>query len=150
MKSERHRAIVELIASEEVETQEFLRERLKQKGFRVTQATLSRDLRELGVAKVPNEEGARYRLPESGAAAALPRVVREFAGEVRQAGNLLVIRTEPGHASSVAFHLDGAGWKEIVGTVAGDDTIFAACRNPAAARRARERLLALREGSGRS
>ena len=120
-------------------TQEELGAALASEGVEVSQVTLSRDLRELGVVKTV--EG--YREPGSlgpAPAETLERVLREFLLEVLPAQNLVVLKTNPGGAGPVALALDRSGWSEILGTVAGDDTIFAATASPSAARKTVERL----------
>jgi transcriptional regulator of arginine metabolism len=101
-----------------------LRKQLRRSGIHVNQATLSRDLRELGVVKTVNG----YALPaaEEGGQPmpALEHLLREFVTDVREAENLLVLKTTPGSAQPVAAALDSEGWLEIVGTIAGDDTIL--------------------------
>src|SRR5579884_4330961 len=120
----RHRRIRELITSEPIYTQEELRLRLTQNGIHVNQATLSRDLRELGLVKTVNG----YALPaaeETGPPMpALEHLLNEFVIDVREAENLLVLKTTPGSAQPVAAALDSSDWPELVGTLAGDDTIL--------------------------
>jgi len=122
--------------------QEDLVAALSSRGEAVTQATVSRDLREMGVVK--SAEG--YRLmtkPVSEAYAEgseLARAAREYVLEVEPAGTLAVVRTGAGQASALALRLDRAGWRDIVGTVAGDDTVFVATRSAADARRIAELL----------
>jgi transcriptional regulator of arginine metabolism len=123
----RRTQILELLRTETVATQKDLRRKLDRRGIHVTQATVSRDIEELGVVKT--REG--YRVPDSGPAAAPPQpnlgtILKEFLREVRQASNLVVLRTHPGNAHSVAVALDAEQWPEITGTIAGDDTIFVA------------------------
>ena len=121
----RHNRITELISEEAIYTQEDLRKQLRRNGIHVNQATLSRDLRELGLVKTvngyalpANEEGGGPPMP------ALEHLLREFVVDVREAENLLVLKTTPGSAQPVAAALDSEGWLEIVGTIAGDDTIL--------------------------
>jgi len=121
----RHKAILEVLGHQPVASQENLQRALAKRGFKVGQATLSRDIHELGLAKTGNG----YTVPQGGNGfdAALPsvsRLVREFVLEVRPAQNLLVIRTTVGSAQPVAAALDGEDWPEVVGTIAGDDTIL--------------------------
>jgi transcriptional regulator of arginine metabolism len=120
----RQQVIVELAHEGPLPSQQELSKLLSRRGFPVTQATLSRDMNELRLVKT--QEG--YVLPNGDAPAeALPaasRVVREFVREVRRAQNLLVIKTVAGSAQSVAVAVDGEAWDEIVGTVAGDDTLL--------------------------
>jgi transcriptional regulator of arginine metabolism len=121
----RHQRITELISDEAIYTQEELRTQLRRSGIHVNQATLSRDLRELGLVKTVNG----YALPaaEEGGGAPMPalnHLLREFVVDVREAENLLVLKTTAGSAQPVAAALDSEGWEEIVGTIAGDDTIL--------------------------
>ncbi|HWR13736.1 MAG TPA: arginine repressor [Terriglobales bacterium] len=121
----RHKKITDLIADEAIYTQEDLRKLLRRSGIHVNQATLSRDLRELGLVKTVNG----YALPaaEDGAGAPMPaleHLLREFVVDVREAENQLVLKTTPGSAQPVAAGLDSSDWEELVGTIAGDDTIL--------------------------
>lgn len=131
MKGKRQNKILEIIASYEVTTQEELADRLNAEGFRVTQATVSRDIRELHLYKVPGAGGRQKyaALPAKEDEAVTDRYMDTFrAGYVSmaQAQNILVIRTVSGMASGVAAALDAMNFKEIVGTIAGDDTIMCA------------------------
>ncbi len=122
-KLSRQNAIRELLGAASVSSQDELRRSLLHRGFRVTQATLSRDIHELGLIKT--SEG--YTLPGNGSrppASAVERLIREFVREIRRAQNLIILKTPPGSAQTVAAALDSANWKELVGTVAGDDTIL--------------------------
>lgn len=121
----RHGQILRLISEGAVSSQDDLRRLLAQKGMRVTQATLSRDLQDLRLVKTA--EG--YRAMEAGAGESgsqlrLERALREFLLDVREAQNLLVLKTPPGGAQSLAAALDAGRWREVVGTVAGDDTVL--------------------------
>ena len=121
----RHKRITKLIGNEAIYTQEDLRNQLRRSGIHVNQATLSRDLRELGLVKTVNG----YALPaaEEAGGPPLPAVehlLREFVVDVREAENLLVLKTTPGSAQPVAAAVDSADWQEVVGTIAGDDTIL--------------------------
>ena len=123
----RRTQILNLLRTDPEVTQEELRRKLARHGIQVTQATVSRDLEELGLVKTRSG----YRLPEDAAPAApvhptLQVILKEFLREVSQAANLVVLKTYPGNAHSVAAALDAADWPEVVGTVAGDDTIFVA------------------------
>ena len=140
----RRSQILDLLKAEPVADQAELRRKLAQRGIRVTQATVSRDIRELGVAKT--REG--YGLPATADGVAppqptLPVILKEFLREVRQASNLVIVKTHPGNAHTVAMALDLADWREIMGTVAGDDTIFVAAAGPRQAARLRKRILSL-------
>lgn len=117
--------ILRLVTSEPVVSQEELRRRLAQMRVRVTQATLSRDLRELKLVKT--NEGYRSLAATAEDAPALPtlgQALREFLLDVRPAQNLLVLKTPPSGAQPLAAALDAEHWKEVVGTVAGDDTVL--------------------------
>jgi transcriptional regulator of arginine metabolism len=121
----RQNVILTLVKEGPIESQDGLRRHLSKRGFRVNQATLSRDIHELGLVKTSKG----YTLPSSEQLAEphLPpvaRLLRQFVRDVRQAQNLLVIKTVVGSAQPVAAALDAAGWAEIVGTVAGDDTLL--------------------------
>jgi transcriptional regulator of arginine metabolism len=129
-KLSRQNTILELVQQETVENQEQLRRLLSKRGCVVTQATLSRDIRELGLVKTsegyslaPGEAASELMVP-----AAL-RLVKNFVVEIRQAHNLLVIKTATGSAQPVAAAIDAEGWPEIVGTVGGDDTILIISQN---------------------
>lgn len=136
MKNLRQAAIAALVDREAIYSQELLRTRLKAQGFDVTQATLSRDMRDLGLVKRA-ADGAYQRpdAPAPGAApadghAALKRRVREFLRSFEQVQQMIVLKTEPGQAQVLAIALDRAGLSEIVGTIAGDDTILVITREP--------------------
>ena len=140
----RHTQILELLRAEALATQAALRKKLVERGIRVTQATVSRDIEELGIVKT--RDG--YRLPGTPEPAPPPQpplsvVLKEFLREVLQASNLVVLKTHPGNAHTVAVALDTTGWPEVVGTVAGDDTIFVATAGVREAARIRRKILAL-------
>jgi transcriptional regulator of arginine metabolism len=137
----RHARIVDLIRERGVRSQTELAELLGADGVQVTQATLSRDLEELGAYKVRGGDGGPgvYVIPEDGlprpraaeqASARLVRLLRELLTGTDASGNLAVLRTPPGAAQFLASALDRAGLPEIVGTIAGDDTIFVVAREP--------------------
>ena len=139
-KRERHDTILEIISNRVVSSQEDLRKLLLQRGWDVTQATLSRDLRELRLARVPTPEGARYAVTDGSmeeSRAALETLLPELFLRVDGASEMLVLRTVPGGAQPIAAALDGEAWSDILGTVGGDDTILIVCRSIAA----RERVL---------
>ncbi|MFZ0287040.1 MAG: ArgR family transcriptional regulator [Terriglobales bacterium] len=138
-KTLRQRAILGLLKHAPVASQEDLQRALRKRGIRVGQATLSRDIRELGLSKTPNG----YSLSQGDASPALPpvsRLVREFALEVRAAQNLLIVKTSVGSAQPVAAALDEESWPESVGTVAGDDTILIVCPDNKGASRLAARI----------
>jgi transcriptional regulator of arginine metabolism len=121
-KSYRHGQILKLIRSQAVSTQEDLAAELKKRGVQATQVTLSRDIRELGLVKTP--DGYRQIAPQQASGPDLGTIIAEFLQDVRVAQNLLVLRTPPGHASTLAIALDQEEWQEVVGTIAGDDTVL--------------------------
>jgi transcriptional regulator of arginine metabolism len=140
----RQQTIIELAQEAPLPKQEDLCKVLAKRGFPVTQATLSRDINELRLVKTT--EG--YVLPGDEASTAEPlpaasRVVREFVREVRRAQNLLVIKTIPGSAQPVAVAVDAEGWDEVVGTVAGDDTLLVVSIDNKSARTLQLRLEAM-------
>jgi len=145
MSTQRRRSkILNLVQRRPVLSQTQLSQYLKAEGFHVTQATLSRDLHALNLIKT--QDG--YKLPEQlvavkGDSNQQALTILQFMVEAEAAGNLVVVRTHPGNASPVARSLDTIGWKEIIGTVAGDDTILVVTANAATARLVRQRLLAL-------
>ena len=136
----RQKVILELLEERSVGSQEDLQRALSKRGLKVGQATLSRDVHELGLVKA----GAGYMLPaEAVSDPALPpvsRLVREFVLEVRAAQNQLVIKTTVGSAQPVAAALDGQDWEEAIGTIAGDDTILMVCADKKGANRLAARI----------
>ena len=140
-KLSRQNAILEVLDRSPVASQEELQRLLRKRGFDAGQATLSRDIRELGLAKT----SAGYSLPgrEGGGDSDLPsvsRLVREFVTSVRAAQNLLVTKTSIGSAQPVAAALDGENWPEAIGTIAGDDTILIVCEDKRSAGRLADRI----------
>ncbi len=133
MKLKRHTKIIELVNRYDIETQEDLAERLNQAGFQVTQATVSRDIRELKLTKVQTGGGrqkyATVQQEESGMSEKYIRVLRDGFVSMDMAQNILVIKTVSGMAMAVAAALDAMQWNEMVGCIAGDDTIMCAIRN---------------------
>ncbi len=139
-KARRQATLLDVIRRRPVRTQGELGRALERRGVRASQVTLSRDLRELGVVKAP--EGYREPLaaPPTSSDEALFRVLREFLVEATPAQNLVVLKTKPGGANAVALALDRASWDDIIGTVAGDDTILAATASNAKAKGVAKRL----------
>jgi transcriptional regulator of arginine metabolism len=140
----RQKAILELVQETSIASQEELQRALGKKGIKVGQATLSRDIHELGLVKM----GDGYALPsgETASEAALPsasRLVREFVLDVRQAQNLVVVKTAVGSAQPVAAALDGENWPEVVGTIAGDDAILIVAEDKHAAAKLVQRVRGL-------
>jgi len=132
LKRSRHDKIVELIENYQIETQEDLAQRLKDAGFSVTQATVSRDIRELKLSKVPMGSGrqkyALIRSSDAHLADKYIRVLKDGYISMDNAQNILVIKTVSGMAMAVAAAVDAMKLKEIVGSIAGDDTIMVAVR----------------------
>jgi transcriptional regulator of arginine metabolism len=121
-KNERHEAIRKLVREGSIRTQTQLVEELKRLGFNVTQATVSRDVAQLGLEKITSEDGKSvYILAED---RHLRRMCEDLVLWARESGNLVVVKTTPGGASSVAQAVDAARWDEVVGTIAGDDTFL--------------------------
>ena len=130
----RQKAIAELIRAEPLASQEEVTARLADLGFAVTQATVSRDLDQLGAVKVKRGGILSYALPEQlgdsdWAAARLRRIFAEWVQSIEAAGNLIVLRTPPGSAHLVGLALDQAKLEEVAGTICGDDTLFVALRD---------------------
>jgi transcriptional regulator of arginine metabolism len=121
----RQRAILELLHRGPVESQEELQGFLAKRGFEAGQATLSRDIRELGLVKTPDGyAAARAAAVTEPVLPSVARLVREFVVDVRLAQNLLVLKTSVGSAQPVAAAMDSEDWPEVVGTIGGDDTIL--------------------------
>lgn len=132
MKPQRHSAILDLVRVGKISSQEVLREKLAERGFEVAQATLSRDIRELGLVKVPDEEGgSAYTVPAHvvDPTPTLSRLLPALYLGADGVGNLLVIKTLTGGAQPVAVAIDWEEWPEVVGTIAGDDTILIILRD---------------------
>ncbi|HTZ58423.1 MAG TPA: hypothetical protein VMB49_10020 [Acidobacteriaceae bacterium] len=141
MKQDRHTAIRELIAGALIGSQDELRRRLIKRGFEVTQATLSRDIHELHLYKGPNG----YAIPngvieEEDSLPGTSEMLRSFGLRVKQAINQLVLVTTSGSAQPVALAIDGEGWPEVVGTIAGDDTVLIICPDQKRATLLKDRL----------
>lgn len=129
MKSKRHLKIVNILKDENVSTQEELVERLSQEGVEVTQATISRDIKRLGLIKVPDGFGGyKYSLPSERKHGDIinwmKKLFEDFVVELDYSENIIVIHTLPGTAMGLASAIDNVGWQEVIGTVAGDDTIL--------------------------
>ena len=144
-KTFRQGQILNLIHGRPIHTQEELASGLKKLGIEVTQVTLSRDIHELGLVKTPQGylEPQRAEHLARAELSTLKWLLEEFVRDVRTAGQLLVIKTAPGNAQPVAVALDREEWPEIIGTLAGDDTVFAAAPDSKRANKAKEKLLAL-------
>lgn len=134
MKSNRHTKIVELISKFDIDTQEELADRLNEEGFKVTQATVSRDIRELKLTKVPGSGGRQkyallHQAGQKDMSEKYIRVLRDGFASMDMAQNILVIKTVSGMAMAVAAAIDAMNWHEIVGSIAGDDTVMCAIRS---------------------
>ena len=133
MKLRRHEAIIDLVNNQDINTQEELMENLQKQGFKVTQATVSRDIKELRIFKALGKDG-KYRYSTGGRNAldktsGFESLFASSVEEVASAENIVVIKTMTGMAQAVCMSLDNIDFENIVGTIAGDDTIFVLCRN---------------------
>lgn len=136
----RHQAILQVVRTRQVHTQEQIAEDLRKMGFDATQVTLSRDIRELGLVKTVQ---GYQTLDSAPAPPSVEDVAEEFLIGARVAQNLLVLKTAPGSASPLAVALDKAAWPEVVGTIAGDDTVLVVTPDNQTAESLRSRLLRL-------
>lgn len=149
MKQLRQQQIRDILEQRPIRTQHELAAALRERGFRATQATVSRDVAELGLIKTGQEGVQVYGLPlrpegvEPTGEERLAKLLHELPIEVRAAGLLLVVRTIPGSAHAIAAALDRTGWPEMAGSIAGDDTLFIAFADGPRLQRVRQRLLAL-------
>lgn len=132
MKGQRHIKIREIITHQDIETQDELVEALREAGFQVTQATVSRDIKELLLIKVPMDDGRyKYSLPSDQRYNPVHKLKRALVDnflQIDSTGNLIVMKCLPGTANSIAALLDSIEWPEIMGTISGDDTILIICR----------------------
>ena len=149
MKSDRHAKILNIIREHPIETQDELLELLGRQGFNVTQATVSRDIKELRLVKTLGGDGKyRYSVSDSSTEDIRTNFAQIFSSSVKSvdcAQNLVVVKTLSGMANAVCADLDSTAKDSVVGTIAGDDTIFIACRTDEKARGLTEELLALRK-----
>lgn len=131
-KAQRHIKIREIISQYDIETQDELVDKLREAGFHVTQATVSRDIKELHLVKVPTPDGRyKYSLPvdvRTNPHQKLKRLLMDCFVSIDHAENLIVLKTLPGNAHAVAVLIDNLDWPEIMGTLAGDDTILIICK----------------------
>jgi transcriptional regulator of arginine metabolism len=139
-KSYRQGQILRLVRQKRIGTQEELAQELRAAGIAATQVTLSRDIRDLRLVKT--REGYQELAAEE-AGPQFTMLATEFLHDVRSAQNLVVLKTSPGHANSVAVALDAEDWPEIVGTIAGDDTILVIAQDNATAESLRQRFVEL-------
>jgi transcriptional regulator of arginine metabolism len=146
MKQLRQRAIRDLLEQRPIRTQQELATALRDRGYRTTQATISRDVAELGLIKVARDGTQAYALPprlveaETSGEDRLRKLLHDLPVEVREAGLLLILRTLPGSAHAIAAALDRARWSEVAGSIAGDDTLFIAFADRGALQRIHRRL----------
>jgi transcriptional regulator of arginine metabolism len=151
MKQLRHRAIRDLVSSRPIRTQQELAGALRERGFRTTQATMSRDVAELGLVKAARNGTQAYALPprlveaDASGEDRLRALLRDLPIEVREAGQLVIVKTLPGSAHAIAAALDRARWPEVAGSIAGDDTVFVACPDHPSLRRVAARIRDLAE-----
>ena len=144
MKLQRHAAILRLVRGRRIGSQDQLRKALKAEGYSVTQATLSRDMRELGLAKLTDAHGSHYAQPgDGGVRPDFQAVLGALLTGVDGVGPLLVLRTANGSAGAVGVAIDQAAWSEIIGTVAGEDTLLVITRSDRARERVATRLRAI-------
>jgi len=145
-KSERQEAILSLISTHPIASQEDLKRLMGERGWSVTQATLSRDLRDLGVMRAPTESGARYVLPEmvgDDDKLSLDSVLPQWFSKIDGVGELIVLHTMPGGAQPIAEALDSEAWPEVIGTIGGENTVLIVCRSAAARATLTERITRL-------
>ena len=146
MKQLRQRAIRDLVEQRPIRTQQELAAALRERGFRTTQATISRDVAELGLLKAGRDGTHAYAIPprlreaDTSGEERIRRLLHDMPVEMREAGTMLVLRTLPGSAHPLAAALDRARWPEVVGSIAGDDTVFVAFSDRGALGRVRRRL----------
>jgi len=147
VKARRQAKILELVRTRVIETQEELAAALAAEGIPVTQATISRDIKELQLNKVPTPDGRyRYALPEEPGAGAWDkrrRIFREAVLTIDHSGNIVVVKSLPGTAQGVAAAIDHLNWPEMIGSVAGDDTVMVVVKPAEAAAEVAERLKGL-------
>jgi transcriptional regulator of arginine metabolism len=142
-KTARHAAILEITGAHAVASQEDLRHRLARRGVIVTQATLSRDLRELGLVRVPSDAGARYLRQEAISDEAKPSLgglLPQLFSSISAVGELVVLHTVASGAQPISEAIDAEGWPELLGTIAGENTILIICRSSSARRAVVARL----------
>jgi transcriptional regulator of arginine metabolism len=144
-KIQRHLKIRELISEREIETQDDLVDRLKALGFNVTQATVSRDIKELQLVKVPTNNGRyAYSLPADqryNPLEKLKRMIMDVFVKIESASHFIVLKTLPGNAHSIGVLVDNLDWDEIMGTICGDDTCLIICKTEAESEEIKNRLI---------
>ena len=140
MKKVRHKAILDLVRSQEIASQEELLEGLLARKIDVSQSTLSRDIQELGLAKSGGIYTVMGAEPPRSSDENIRRTIREFLTDVAVAQNIVVLKTGPGHAMTLSRAIDEIGWEETIGVIAGDDTVFIAVGSIKESRRVADRL----------
>ena len=143
-KQHRQQTLLRLVTEKRLATQQDVVRALRGAGFAATQATVSRDIVDLGLVKVPRDGAHIYAppagVPASGGIERLRRFCEEYPVQGAVAGNLVILKTPPGTANALAIVLDTSGFSDVIGTIAGDDTVFVAAHNPARARGINKRL----------
>ena len=149
MKQLRQRAIRDVVDQRSIRTQHELAAALRERGFRTTQATISRDVAELGLIKVNRDASQVYALPprlveaETSGEDRLRTLLADLPADFRESGLMLIVRTLPGSAHAIAAALDRARWPEVAGSIAGDDTVFVAFPDRSSLQRIKRRLVGL-------
>ncbi|WP_411343012.1 transcriptional regulator AhrC/ArgR [Paenibacillus sp. WLX1005] len=145
MKGQRHIKIREIITHQDIETQDDLVEALRQAGFQVTQATVSRDIKELLLIKIPTDDGRyKYSLPTDQRYNPVQKLKRALVDNFLQidyTNNLVVMKCLPGTANSIASLVDSMEWSQIMGTISGDDTMLIICRTPEDSQKVIEQIM---------
>ncbi len=143
-KQHRQQTLLRLVSEKRLATQQDVVRALRAAGFAATQATVSRDIVEIGLVKVPRDGAHLYAPPAvaplSGGLERLRRFCEEYPVSSAVAGNLVILKTPPGTANALAIALDTSGFNDVIGTIAGDDTVFVAAHDPARARGINKRL----------
>ena len=151
MKQLRQRAIRDLVEQRPIRTQQELAAALRERGFRTTQATISRDVADLGLVKASRDGTRAYAIPprlreaDTSGEDRIRTLLQDMPVEIREAGTMLVLKTLPGSAHPLAAALDRARWPEVAGSIAGDDTVFVAFSDRGALGRVKRRLVELAE-----
>ncbi len=150
MKRDRHKAIIEMIANHDIETQEEMVLKLIEDGFDVTQATVSRDIKELKLTKIPTDNGKqRYSTVDSKITELNERYIRilkEGYLSIDDSQNIIVLKTVPGMAMAVGATLDSLKWRQILGCIAGDDTVLCVTRSNSDTKIVKEKLIRIVKG----
>jgi len=147
MKGQRHIKIREIITGREIETQDDLVDALRAAGYTVTQATVSRDIKELQLVKVPLSDGRyKYSLPSDqkyNPAQKLKRALIDYFGSIDHADNLVVMKSLPGTANTIGELIDNLDWPDVMGTICGDNTVLIICRSGEASNRVVDEILSM-------